>query len=98
MFQCPALSSILAPRALMAFGFTLDVDVLDDAIMPAVDYRMPGGLSWDELSSALGAARSRRVVSINITIFNPILDRDGSIARDFTEALTRGLRAFSLPD
>jgi len=61
MFQCPALSSILAPRALMAFGFTLDVDVLDDAIMPAVDYRMPGGLSWDELSSALGAARSRRL-------------------------------------
>ena len=89
----------LSTESLDGFWVHLDADVLDDAIMPAVDYRMPGGLSWDELSSALGAAmRSRRVVGINITIFNPILDRDGSIARDFTEALTRGLRAFSLPD
>ena len=31
----------------------VDADVLDDRIMPAVDYRLPGGLSWEELSAAL---------------------------------------------
>ena len=31
----------------------VDADVLDDRIMPAVDYRLPGGLSWEELSEAL---------------------------------------------
>jgi hypothetical protein len=29
---------------------------LDDAIVPAVDYRLPGGLSWDELASVLAVA------------------------------------------
>jgi arginase len=31
----------------------LDVDVLGDEIMPAVDYRHPGGLSWDEAADLL---------------------------------------------
>jgi arginase len=31
----------------------LDADVLDDDIMPAVDYRLPDGLQWDELSAVL---------------------------------------------
>jgi arginase len=70
----------------------LDADVLDDAIMPAVDYRMPGGLSWDELVAVLRAGvGSGRAVGINVTIFNPRLDGDGSIARALAEALGRGL-------
>ena len=32
----------------------IDVDVLDDALMPAVDYRHPGGLSWEEAEHILG--------------------------------------------
>ena len=70
----------------------LDADVLDDAVMPAVDYRMPGGLSWDELAAVLCAGVSGGAVGINVTIFNPKLDRDGSIARAFVDALARGLR------
>ena len=35
------------------FWIHLDVDVLDDAIMPAVDYRLEGGLSLAELSAVL---------------------------------------------
>jgi arginase len=70
----------------------LDADVVDDALMPAVDYRMPDGLSWDELAAVLRAGvGSGRAVGINVTIFNPGLDGDGSIARAFTEALARGL-------
>ena len=32
-----------------------DADVSDDAIMPAVDYRLAGGLGWGQLSAALRA-------------------------------------------
>ena len=39
------------------FWIHLDADVLDDVIMPAVDYRLPGGLSWAELASVLRAGK-----------------------------------------
>ena len=71
----------------------LDADVLDDAVMPAVDYR-PGGLSWEELATILQVAvASGRAVGLNITIFNPELDGDGSIAAGFVDALVKGLRS-----
>jgi arginase len=74
------------------FWIHLDADVLDDTIMPAVDYRLPDGLSWDELSGVLRAAvASPRAVGLEITIFNPTLDPDGRIARRLVEALAAGL-------
>jgi len=83
----------LSRTELDGFWIHLDADVLDDAVMPAVDYRMPDGLSWDELATVLRAAVSGgRAVGINVTIFNPKLDGDGSIARAFVEALARGLK------
>ena len=74
------------------FWIHLDADVLDDAVMPAVDYRIPGGLSRDELVAVLrtGVA-SGRAVGIDITIFNPNLDHDGSMARMLMAAIVRGL-------
>jgi arginase len=70
----------------------LDADVLDDAIMPAVDYRMPGGLGWDELSTLLRVLmKSGAVAGINIGIFNPRLDACGSVARSFAACLAAGL-------
>jgi arginase len=74
------------------FWIHLDVDVLDDAIMPAVDYRLPGGLSWDELTAVLrGALASDHAVGLEITIFNPTLDADGRIALALVDALVAGL-------
>ena len=59
----------------------LDADVLDDAVMPAVDYRLPSGLSWDELSATLRAVmKTGLVVGVNVGIFNPALDPDGEVA------------------
>ena len=70
----------------------LDADVLDEAVMPAVDYRMPGGLSWEELATVLQVAiASGRAIGLNITIFNPKLDSDGSIAAAFVDTLVKGL-------
>ena len=82
----------LARRDLDGFWIHLDVDVLDDAIMPAVGYRMPDGLSWQELETILNAAmRSGRALGIDITIFEPKLDKTGAIARDLVNSLARGL-------
>jgi arginase len=64
------------------FWIHVDADVLDDAIMPAVDYRLPGGLSWDELTGTLRAAiQSQRAVGMEVTIYNPKLDADRAGAR-----------------
>jgi len=43
-----SLQKILS-NGIAGFWIHLDADVLNDAIMPAVDYRMPDGLSFDEL-------------------------------------------------
>ncbi|MDQ8701318.1 arginase family protein [Streptomyces sp. LHD-70] len=72
----------------------LDVDVLDDAIMPAVDYRIPGGLTWPELEDVLRTALAdERAVGLDVTIFNPRRDPEGRIAARLTECLRRGLSA-----
>jgi arginase len=64
------------------FWIHVDADVLDDAIMPAVDYRLPDGLSWEELTRVLSRAiRSRRAVGLELTIYNPQLDSDKGGAR-----------------
>ena len=74
------------------FWIHLDVDVLDDAVMPAVDYRMTDGLDFDELAAVLReAVASGRAVGINITIFNPNLDPNRSVARNLVGCLRRGL-------
>lgn len=80
------------------FWIHLDADVLDDAIMPAVDYRLPGGLSWEELESVLRTALSDpRAVGFDVTIFNPRLDLDGTIAVRLAECLRRGLSVRAAP-
>jgi arginase len=82
----------LVRRDLDGIWVHLDCDALDDAVMPAVDYRLPDGLRWHELEAVLGAAiASGAVAGIEVTIFNPALDPDGSIARDLVACLTRAL-------
>ena len=76
------------------FWIHLDVDVLDDAVMPAVDYRLPDGLSWTELTTVLLAALfSEHAVGLDVTIFNPLLDSDGRRARALVDALVACLSA-----
>ena len=83
---------ILRRRGVEGFWIHLDVDVLDDAIMPAVDYRLPGGLSWDELSATLRVLiKTKQAVGLNVGIFNPVLDEDGAIARGLVSCLVAGL-------
>jgi arginase len=83
---------VLRESAIEGIWIHLDADVLDDRIMPAVDYRLPGGLSWEELSATLRAVmKTGKVVGLNVGIFNPALDPDGTIARLLVGCLVEGL-------
>jgi arginase len=86
-----ALERVVRPE-LDGFWIHVDCDVLDDAVMPAVDYRLPDGLSWDELETVLAAAiATGRAVGLELTIFNPALDPDGVIIRTLVARLGRAL-------
>jgi arginase len=89
---CQAVD-VLENNELDGFWIHLDADVLDDSIMPAVDYRLGGGgLSFSELSELLKTlVASDAAVGMDITIFNPLLDFDGSITRRFVSSLIQGL-------
>jgi arginase len=82
----------LLKKELDGFWIHLDADVLDDAIMPAVDYRLNGGLSFSDLSELLRVLlATRHAVGMTITIFNPHMDPDGSIANKFVSSIVSGL-------
>ena len=77
---------------LVGFWIHLDVDVLDEVIMPAVDYHLDGGLWFPDLSELLKIILgSGRAVGMDITILNPGLDVDGSITRRFVSSVVSGL-------
>jgi arginase len=70
------------------FWIHLDADVLDDEVMPAVDSRQPGGLSYAELIQVLRVLlRADLAVGMQVTIFDPELDPTGEIAEGFTSAV-----------
>jgi arginase len=87
-----AAREAVARLAPVRYWVHLDVDVLDDAAMPAVDYRQPGGLTWAELEEVLGTVLAgERAVGLDVTIFNPRLDPDGTIAARLARCLRQGL-------
>jgi arginase len=74
------------------FFVHLDADSLDDRIMPAVDYRLPDGFSWDEMTAILMAALSSgRAAGMELTIYNPSLDEDGTAGRELVKTLAAAL-------
>ena len=76
------------------FWIHLDADVLDDAVMPAVDYRLPGGLSTEELGNVLAAAMATgRAVGFEVTIYNPELDPAGTAGRALARVIRQALSA-----
>ena len=88
-----AVSNLLTSEDLSGFWIHLDADVLNDRIMPAVDYRLgTGGLEFSELSYILKILiSSQKAIGMTITIYNPNLDSSGSIARNFVSCIVAGL-------
>jgi len=78
------------------FWIHLDVDVLDDSVMPAVDSRQPDGLSYEELGAVVRRLlQSPLAVGMELTILDPDLDPDGLIIESFVDFLED---AFSVSD
>ncbi len=66
------------------FFIHLDVDVLNDKIMPAVDSRAIDGLTYKELRELLiPLLSSKKVIGIEVTILNPYLDPNGKYTNEF---------------
>ena len=63
---------------------SVDLDVLDPALMPAVGTPEPGGMTWHQLVSLLGrVAESRRIVGFDVCELAPA---DGPPACSYTAA------------
>ncbi len=72
----------------------VDVDVLDPAVMPAVDAPSPGGIAFPELEILLaGLVESPHCLGVEITVFDPDYDPDGAYAEEIVTAVTAGLAA-----
>ena len=78
------------------FWIHFDTDVIDDTLNPAVDYRLPGGLTFAEIEKIFSVLLDTgKADGMSVTIFNPNLDRDGSIGSDITNCLASAFRGFS---
>jgi arginase len=83
-----ALAHLEDTDALDGFWVHCDVDVLDSAVMSAVDTPEPDGLGFDHLSELLRRLLAdRRARGLEITIFDPDLDEDGVLAEALTSCL-----------
>jgi arginase len=70
------------------FWLHLDLDVISGEFFPAVDYPMDGGLTWEETTDLLRPlAVSPALLGVNLTIYNPKLDRDGRYAKQIVDML-----------
>ena len=83
--------AVLEASGVEGFWVHLDADVLNDEVMPAVDYRMPDGLWPEELTEALSVVlASPLAVGMEVTIYNPTFDNAERLA---ARALARAVTA-----
>jgi arginase len=88
-----ALTRVAAPEV-QGFWIHLDADVLNPAVMFAVDSPEPGGPMPDELVSMLNPlVRHPHALGLSLSIYDPALDPDRSCARK----LVRLLEALAVP-
>jgi len=71
----------------------LDLDVLGQDSLPAVSYRQPGGLDWDQLEMLLRPlVESSGLVGLSVADLNADLDPDGVAAGRVVDLLARVLK------
>lgn len=74
------------------FWIHLDADVFDETLMQAVDDPRPNGLAWADVVAALRTAlASGRAVGLQIAIYNPDIDGDGSNGRGLAATVRQAL-------
>ena len=66
----------------------IDLDVLDERVLPAVSYPQPLGLDWDELIALVRPlAAAPNLLGISVADFNPDRDAEGVYANRIVAAL-----------
>lgn len=88
--QVQAIREIVDRSQLDGYWLHVDVDVLDPAVMPAVDSPDPGGLDPPTFVALL-AALAPRATGAQVTVFDPDLDPDGRRAALLTDLVFDGL-------
>ncbi len=74
------------------FWLHFDTDVISDDENPAVEYRLPGGVTFKETGHLLNQlVQTGKITGISVTIFNPALDKSGEIAIKISDCLVSGL-------
>jgi arginase len=65
----------------------VDLDVLDEDVLPAVSYPQSRGLDWDELVAlALSLVAADNLLGVSVADFNPDRDPDGAYAARVVDA------------
>jgi arginase len=89
-----AILERVATPHLDGFWIHLDVDILDQEVMPAVDTPSPGGLQPNELTELLSPlVKHPAAIGIDICIFDPDLDPDGRHAKTVADILQTTMQA-----
>ena len=74
------------------FWIHLDADVFDETIMQSVDDPRPEGLTWDDGIAILRTAiASSQAAGLQIAIYNPDIDKDGSNGRGLAATIRNAL-------
>jgi arginase len=92
----PAVRKVIArleARGLDKVWMHVDLDVLDEAVMPAVDSPGTPGLNFEQLSALVGAlCASGRIVGANFTIYDPERDPEKRYAQPLVRCIADGVR------
>ncbi|HEX6224524.1 MAG TPA: arginase family protein [Chryseolinea sp.] len=74
------------------FWIHFDTDVIGDMENPAVDYRIPGGLSFKDCQGILNnLIQAHPTIGMSVTIFNPDLDSDEKVAKKIADLISNVL-------
>lgn len=78
--------------ACAGYWLHVDVDVLDPAVMPAVDAPDDGGIAYAELELLIAnLVDTPDCLGMELTVFDPDYDPDGVYARELVASLVTGL-------
>ncbi|WP_225840357.1 arginase family protein [Streptomyces sp. NK08204] len=87
---------VLERRELERVWLHLDLDVLDDRVLPAVDSPGRPGLDFSQLAELVSAlVGTGRVVGLDVAIYDPELDPDGAYAVPIVDCLASALAPLS---